>query len=179
MSELDWSHRVAEIRTAQTFRREADADECGRMSALIGNAKCLSIAAEYSIKPDDSDRYEVRGHVRARLEQTCGVTLEPMWQEIDEPIEVVFEAGIRGADAAEMAIDPLGEDPPEPIYSGRLEVGRIVAEIIVSAADPFPRSAEAELDHSQAGGDDTTSDGAENPFTVLRQLAAKTDQNDD
>ena len=179
MSELDWTHRVADIRTAQTFRREADTDECARMTALIGNAKCLSIAAEYSIELDDSDRYEARGHVRARLEQTCGVTLEPMWQEIDEPIEVIFEAGVRRADAAEMTIDPLGEDPPEPIYNGRLEVGRIVAEIIASAADPFPRSAEAELDNSQAGGDDTTSDGAENPFTVLRQLAAKTDQNDD
>lgn len=179
MSELDWSHRVAEIRTAQTFRREADDDECARMSALIGNAKCLSITADYSIKPEGSGRYEVRGHVRARLEQTCGVTLEPMWQEIDEPLEIVFEAGVRASDADDMVIDPLGEDPPEPIVNGRLEIGRIVAEIIASAADPFPRADEAELDHSEAGGDDAIAEEAENPFAVLRQLSTKPDHTDD
>jgi hypothetical protein len=179
MSELDWSHRVADIRTAQTFRREAEADECARMSALIGNAECLSITADYAIEPDGSGRYEVRGRVRARLEQTCGVTLEPMWQEIDEPIEIVFEAGAFRADAAEMTIDPLGEDPPEPIVNGRLEVGRIIAEIIASAADPFPRAVGAELDQSEAGEDETGDKGGENPFAVLRQLSANSDHNDD
>ncbi len=179
MSELDWSHRVADIRTVQAFRREADGDECARMSALIGNAECLSITAEYSIKPVDSGRYEVHGRLRARLEQTCGVTLEPMWQEIDEPIEIVFEAGARASDAGDLAIDPLGDDPPEPIVNGRLEIGRIVAETVASAADPFPRSAEAELDQSEAGGDDTIAEKADNPFAVLRQLSTKPDQNDD
>ena len=179
MGVLNWSHRAAEIRACQTFRRGADDVEREGLGVLIGNAKCLSLEAEYMITRDNSVRFGVVGRVRARLEQICGVTLEPTWQEIDEALEVVFEAGARQPETADLAIDPLGEDPREPIVDGRLEIGRIVAEIVASAADPFPRSADAELDRWEAGGGDTEEEGADNPFAVLRGLSAGSNRMDD
>ena len=174
---LDWSHRVSELRERRTFTREADENERAAMSDLIGNATCLNLAATYSITRKREQRFEVEGRVTARLEQICGVTLEPIVQEIDEPLEVAFEPE-AGRDAElDTGFDPLGEDPPEAIVNNRLDVGRIVAEIVASAADPFPRAKDAMLDVSEAGGDEEPA--RDNPFTVLGGLARQDRERDE
>ena len=178
MTTLDWSHRVADIGTAKTFVKVADEGELARVSERIGNAVCQALEADYTVTPDGVARYQVRGRIRARLEQTCGVTLEATWQDIDEPLEVVFEAGARGAGPADMIFDPLGDDPAEPIVNGRIAVGEIVAEIVASAADPFPRAPEAALEQWEAGAEGPD-EVAENPFAVLRGLGARRGEGDD
>lgn len=174
MSVLHWSHRVSELRERKSFTHSADEAERAAMTDLLGNAECLALTATYSITPKRGERFAVEGRVTARLEQTCGVTLDPIVQEIDEPLEAVFEMGARGGDDLDAAFDPLGEDPPEPIVNNRLEVGRIIAEIVASAADPFPRAQDASLDVTEAGGVDDGGDG-DNPFAALGALGRDRD----
>lgn len=179
MSTLAWSHRVAEIREAKSFSRQADGDECRRMSERIGNAECLALAAHYRVRPDGGARYRVDGRVTARLEQVCGVTLDAMFQDIDEVIDVVFEEGDGGRSVEDVGFDPLADDPPEAISNGRIHVGEIIAEIVALAADPFPRSAGSELEQWEAGGDTAAVERGDNPFEKLKGLSTRPRENED
>jgi hypothetical protein len=88
----------------------------------------------------------VHGHVHARLGQTCVVTLEPLDNELEEAIDLVFapkaddtgEAGIAG-----QASDD--EDPPEPLVGGQLDLGAIATEFFLLGIDPYPRKVGAEF----------------------------------
>lgn len=180
MSTLAWSHRAAEIREAKTFTKAASADELEKMSARIGNATCLELAARYTVRPKAGGRFVVEGRVTARLEQTCGLTLDVMYQEIDEPVDVVFEEGPgRGEPELEVGFDPLADDPPEAIVNGRIGVGEIISEIVALAADPFPRSAESELEQWEAGGEAEPAETDENPFAKLKALSPGGERKDD
>ena len=44
----------------------------------------------FEIVPKSGGRLQVTGHVRARVGQTCVVTLEPIESEIDEEIDLTF-----------------------------------------------------------------------------------------
>jgi uncharacterized metal-binding protein YceD (DUF177 family) len=179
MSTLAWSHRASEVREAKTFAREADAGERARMSERIGNAECLALAVDYTIRPDGDARYIVDGRVKARLEQTCGVTLEPIFQDINEVIDVAFEADARRQGTLDVGFDPLEDDPPEEIRNGRIEIGEIIAEIVALAADPFPRSPDEELERWEAGGDEGDGETRETPFAKLRALSPRSGTGED
>lgn len=179
MSTLAWSHRASEIGEAKTFSREADAGERARMSERIGNGECLALNANYTIRPDGEARYIAEGRVTARLEQTCGVTLDPLLQDIDEAIDVVFEAGGRRQEAGDVGFDPLEDDPPEEIRNGRIEIGEIIAEIVALAADPFPRSPDEELERWESGGEEIGEEAGDNPFAKLRSLSSQAGKGED
>ena len=50
----------------------------------------LSAQASFDVTPKSGGRYHVAGRVRARIGQTCVVTLEPIESDIDEPIDLIF-----------------------------------------------------------------------------------------
>ena len=59
-----------------------------RMSA--GLREVLSAQASFDVTPKSGGRFHVAGHVRARVGQTCVVTLDPIESDIDEPIDLIF-----------------------------------------------------------------------------------------
>jgi len=80
---------------------------------------------------------EVSGHMVADAIQQCVVTLEPLQVHIDLPIHAVFAAtppAARGQ--AEMDEDDL---LVEPIVSGVIDLGELVAQTLGEALDPYPR----------------------------------------
>jgi uncharacterized metal-binding protein YceD (DUF177 family) len=84
------------------------------------------------------------GRVTATVEQTCVVTLEPVENEVDEPIDVIFAPGDvaePAADVDEDALDDgdLGAEPPEDLADGAADVGAIAAEFLLLGIDPYPR----------------------------------------
>lgn len=88
----------------------------------------------------------VRGQVHARLSQTCVVTLEPIDNELEEMIDLVFAPKADKADAAAIADQaPDNEEPPEPLVGGQLDLGAIATEFLLLGIDPYPRKAGAEF----------------------------------
>jgi hypothetical protein len=107
----------------------------------------------------------VTGRVSATVEQTCVVTLEPVENEVDEPIDVVFappaavSAAARkdlvhdkdlveemAADAAQGFGDAASGEPPEVLSAdGIADVGAIAAEFLLLGIDPYPRKPGAEF----------------------------------
>src|SRR4029453_3457130 len=98
------------------LHRELDADEEQRkaMAELAGVREVMSAHASLDVTPKSGGRFQVTGHVRARIGQTCVVTLDPIENEIEEEVDLTFapEAEARRlADLIEEGQD--NEEPPE------------------------------------------------------------------
>ena len=98
--------------------------------------------------PKSGGRFQVTGRVRARVGQTCVVTLDPIENDIDEPIDLIFappEQIPQLADLVDEAAESDEEipDPPEPIENGVIDLGRLATDALFLAVDPYPRKPDA------------------------------------
>lgn len=151
---------------------EASAAERQAMADFAGVREILSAQASFDVVPKSGGRVQVTGHVRARVGQTCVVTLDPMESDIDEEVDLIFapEAEVRRlADLIEEGQDdeepPEVADPPEAIVNGIIDLGRIATDALFLAIDPYPRKPgvvfEAEV---------TALDPEDHPFAALKAL---------
>src|SRR3984893_18196615 len=70
------------------LHRDVEADAAAReaMAELAGLREVLSMSASFDVIPKGDGRFQVTGNVRARIGQTCVVTLDPIENDIDEAI---------------------------------------------------------------------------------------------
>jgi uncharacterized metal-binding protein YceD (DUF177 family) len=134
---------VAEISETAGLHREIDAGEGERqrIAATAGLRELPRLAASFDLVHAGGSLVRVSGRVRAQVEQTCVVTLEPLTSDFDEAIDVMFAPEAREATAAkdDGDEDPLGEDPPEPIVNGEIDLGALATEFLLLGLDPYPR----------------------------------------
>ena len=73
------------------------------------------------------------------------MTLEPIENEIDEPVDLVFVArcGRRPARAGPETWSIGDVDAPEPLVGGVVDLGAIATEFLMLAIDPYPRKPDA------------------------------------
>jgi uncharacterized metal-binding protein YceD (DUF177 family) len=117
-------------------------------------------------------RYRVTGRVKAVLEQSCVVTLEPLPARLDEDLDVEFKPLNTQTSLDDVQIELDEASDVEPITNGRLETGRVVYETLSAGLNPYPRKAGEAFDDMIAApkGADTSK---ENPFAVLAKLKPK------
>lgn len=102
-------------------------------------------------------RVHVSGRIKAVVEQICVVTLDPFASDIEENVEVEFAA--PGAAALYH-----GEEPPDEIVNGAVDLGALTAEFLALGLDPYPRK--PGVDFTFEGADDRP----ESPFAALSKL---------
>jgi hypothetical protein len=118
------------------------------MAEVGGLREILSATASLDVTPKGGGRFHVAGHVRARIGQTCVVTLDPIENEIDEPIDLIFAPPDQIPQLADL-VDETAEsdteipDPPEPIENGFIDLGRLATDALFLAVDPYPRKPDA------------------------------------
>ncbi|OPY97177.1 phosphodiesterase [Bradyrhizobium sacchari] len=151
---------------------EASAAERQAMAELAGLREILSAHASFDVVPKSGGRVQVTGHVRARVGQTCVVTLDPIESEIDEEVDLTFapEAEARRlADLIEEGQDeeapPEVADPPEAIINGVIDLGRLATDALFLAIDPYPRKEGAVFE-----AEVTAPDPEDHPFAALKAL---------
>ena len=113
----------------------------GRIARALGLDKLDRLEAELEISPW-LDGARVRGSWSAEIEQTCGVTLEPLPSSLAGEFELkaVPQGSPNAPRAPEDAVlDPEAEDPPDVLEGGRLDLGALVVEQLSLEIDPFPR----------------------------------------
>lgn len=167
---------VAQIPDTGVHREfEASAAERQAMAELAGVREILSAQASFEVVPKSGGRYQVTGHVRARIGQTCVVTLDPVESEIDEEVDLMFapEAEARRlADLIEEGQDdqepPEAVDLPEAIVGGIIDLGRLATDALFLAIDPYPRKPGAVFE-----ADITAPDPEDHPFAALKALQDK------
>ncbi|HET6838587.1 MAG TPA: DUF177 domain-containing protein [Bradyrhizobium sp.] len=149
---------------------EANRPEREALAEIAGLREILSASASFDIEPKSGGRFHVAGRVRARIGQTCVVTLDPIENDIDEPIDLIFappEQIPQLADLVEEAAASDAEvpDPPEPIINGVIDLGRLATDALFLAIDPYPRSADAVFEPPAMAVDPE-----DHPFAALKAL---------
>jgi hypothetical protein len=149
---------------------EASAPERQALAEVAGLREILSAAASLDVTPQRGGRFHVAGIVQARVGQTCVVTLDPIENDINERIDLVFappEQIPALADLVDQTADPELEvpDPPEPIVNGMIDLGRLATDALLLGIDPYPRSRDAAFEPPVESPDPDA-----HPFAALKAL---------
>ena len=168
-----WSVPVTVAQIPDTgLHRDIEAGPATRdaMAAAAGLREILSASASLDVTPKGEGRVHVAGRVRARIGQTCVVTLDPIENDIDEPIDLIFappEQIPELADLVNEAADRDSEipDPPEPIVNGVIDLGRLATDALFLGVDPYPRKPDAVFEPPVVAADPE-----DHPFAALKAL---------
>jgi hypothetical protein len=148
----------------------ASSNQRSALAALGGLREVLSANASLDLTLMREGRVHVVGRVRARVGQTCVVTLDPIENQIDEAIDLIFappEQVPALADLVDDAAESDAEipDPPEPIVGGLIDLGRLATDALFLGVDPHPRKPGAVFDLPA-----TPDDPEDHPFAALKAL---------
>jgi uncharacterized metal-binding protein YceD (DUF177 family) len=162
---------VAQIPDAGLHRDvEADAAARKAIAELAGLREIVSARASFDVTPESGGRFQVTGHVTARVGQTCVVTLDPIENDIDEPIDLTFAPPEQIPALADLVDDDVESDveipdPPEPIIGGAIDLGRLATDALLLGIDPYPRKPGAAFEPQV-----TAADPEDHPFAALKAL---------
>lgn len=168
-----WRVPVAVEKVPDTgLHRDLEADQATReaVADVGGLREVLSAQASFDVTPKSGGRFHVAGRVRARIGQTCVVTLEEIESDIDEPIDLIFAPPDQIPEMATL-VDEAEEsdgdtpDPPEPIENGVIDLGRLATDALYLAVDPYPRKPDAVFEPLVEAPDPE-----DHPFAALKAL---------
>jgi uncharacterized metal-binding protein YceD (DUF177 family) len=160
---------VAQIPDSGLHREiEADAPARAAMAEAAGLRDISSMRAAFDLSHRSGGRVHVAGRVQAKVGQTCVVTLEPIENDIDEEVDLIFAP----ADEIAVQIDADDDDgertvaePPEPIENGMIDLGRLATDVLYLAIDPYPRKQDVVFEPQLAAPDPE-----DHPFAALKAL---------
>jgi uncharacterized metal-binding protein YceD (DUF177 family) len=122
----------------------ADAAERSAMADLAGLREIKSASASFDMMLKSRGRVHVTGHVTARIGQTCVVTLDPIENEISEPVDLVFAPPEQIPILSDLVDEATeGDAEIEPIVNGVIDLGRVATDALFLAVDPHPRKPDA------------------------------------
>jgi uncharacterized metal-binding protein YceD (DUF177 family) len=155
------------------LHREIEASPAVRaaMADIAGLRDISTARASFDLSQRSGGRVHVAGHLTARIGQTCVVTLDPIENDIDEDIDLIFapeeQIGRASDDLVEDAAEGEGElpEPPEPIVNGIIDLGRLATDVLYLAIDPYPRKPGAVFEPQMV-----EADPEDHPFAALKAL---------
>jgi hypothetical protein len=173
-----WSVPIAVAQIPDTGMHrafEANPTQCQAIADLGGLREVKSANASLDIALMREGRVHVVGRVKARIGQTCVVTLDPIENDIDEAIDLIFappEQIPALADLVDDAAESEAEipDPPEPIVAGLIDLGRLATDALLLGIDPYPRKPGAIFEPPAV-----PADPEDHPFAALKVLAREPD----
>jgi uncharacterized metal-binding protein YceD (DUF177 family) len=134
-------HEVPE--TGRSFALVADERTRDAVAKLAGLRSLPRFEAQFEVTPRGRDRVQVAGTISATVGQDCVVTLEPIENEIEEQVDLVFAPPtvptIVHEEGERVEVTPV--DAPEPLIGNSVDLGAIASEFLMLAIDPYPRKA--------------------------------------
>jgi uncharacterized metal-binding protein YceD (DUF177 family) len=168
-TEHPWRALVVDTEVPETgLHVDLTADEKLRadIARLAGLAALPRLDASFDVTRHGRSGLHVIGRVSATVGQTCGVTLEPIENEIDEAVDLVFvpAAAEPGGDHDRREVEIPLEDAPEVLEDGTIDLGAVATEFLTLGIDPYPRKP-GTVFQSPSVGDDFAQ-----PFAALAAL---------
>ena len=144
----------------------ATPDECAALAVRMRLPAIQSLTCHFAMHPLPGGKIAAAGSLRARVVQTCVVTLDDFQAEITDAFKVRFvPGGADGDESEDVSTDPDSED--EIPYAGIvIDLGEAAAEQLALALDPYPRKPDAVLP-------DAATDPETSPFAALAALRKK------
>ena len=101
------------------------------------------------------------------------MTLDPIENEIDEAIDLMFAPPEQIPQLADLVDDDVESDveipdPPEPIVGGVIDLGRLATDALFLAIDPYPRKPGAVFEPPVEAADPE-----DHPFAALKALQGR------
>ncbi len=99
-----------------------------------------SLHCAFKLRRIGAATIEAEGALRARVTETCVVTLDPFEHDVEETFTVHFvPAGLEDDDPDPEAVDQI------PFDGGSVDIGEAAVEQLALALDPYPRKPGAAL----------------------------------
>ncbi len=159
--------------------RADDVPETGRHVKLSANAATRAaiathaglrsldrLEAAFAVTRRGRDGLRVTGEVSANVGQVCVVTLEQVDNKVSEHLAVDFLPASATEHVRTLAdtVDEGGDEPPELLRDGTVDLGALAIEFFILGLDPYPRKPDVEFAAPQA---ENTASG---PFAALAKL---------
>ena len=143
ISDLPWSLPVLVADIPETGRRFDLAADAGVRMAIAKSAGLLALPrfeATFELTRHGRDGVRVEGHISATVEQSCGLTLEPVEGQVEEDVDLVY-APSREPTPRDGSRDDHAQPSvlPETLHDGAVDLGAIATEFLILGIDPYPR----------------------------------------
>jgi uncharacterized metal-binding protein YceD (DUF177 family) len=162
-----WTYPVAVAEIPEAgghYEISADAETRAAIAEAAGLRDLPQLNANFDLTRL-GDSVKVRGTVRAKVGQTCVVTLEPIENEVSEDINLLFSPPVDPVLDPQAARKSEKGEPPEPLEDSNLDLGTIATEFLLLGVDPYPRKPGVEFDLPKERGEDSG-----HPFAALAAL---------
>lgn len=165
-----WSYHLAREDVPEAgLHVDIEADETVRaaLAKAAGLRELSRLNASFDITRAGHEGLHVIGEVVSIVGQDCVVTLEPIEQNLLEPIDLTFipDASKGATEAvAEASLSGDEAESPEAMAGGAVDLGAIATEYFLLGIDPYPRKPGAVFEPPAAG------EPAANPFAALAAL---------
>ena len=162
--------------TGQRFDLVADQDVRAAVARVASLRDLPRFAATFEVTRYGASGLRVTGRVSATVGQTCVVTLEPLANEVEEDIDLLFapppptveRTAKETARQKEASTPPewpqRNWDEPEPMVGGVIDLGALAIEFLILGLDPYPRKPGAVFQQPQDVKPDPS------PFAALAGL---------
>ncbi len=150
------------------FDLAADAAVRAALARLAGLRDLPRLEASFEVTRRDGGGLHIAGLVSATVGQNCVVTLEPLANEVEETVDLVFmpqrpPAGAKGESETEPR--EVKWRDPEPLIGGIVDLGALATEFLILGIDPYPRKPGAVFEPPANRKPDS------GPFAALAKLA--------
>ena len=134
--------------TGRHFDLVADNDVRAAVARLAGLRDLPRLEANFDVARHGADGLRVSGRVSATVGQNCVVTLEPLANEVEEDIDLLFtppSATVERKAGEDEGAEKGSERPqrswngPEPLIGGVVDLGALATEFLILGLDPYPR----------------------------------------
>ncbi len=145
-SEMPWHVVVAVEDVAETGERMtlvADAETRLAIARMAGLRELPRLEANFELLRQGGGGLRVTGRVSAMVGQNCVVTLEPVQNEIEEDVDLLYMPAAAAAATDGETPAEAKWDHPEPLIGGAVDLGALATEFLILGIDPYPRKAGA------------------------------------
>jgi hypothetical protein len=151
-SELPW-HVVVAVEdvpeTGEHMTLVPDAETRLAIAHIAGLRELSRLEANFDLLRHGAGGLRVTGRVSATVGQNCVVTLEPLANEIEEDVDLLYmPAALAAVTDGETPAEPKWDDP-EPLIGGAVDLGVLATEFVILGIDPYPRKPGAVFEPSR------------------------------
>jgi uncharacterized metal-binding protein YceD (DUF177 family) len=137
---------------------EATPAECSALAVRMNLPAVLAVSCAFHLIREGRDIVLARGVLRARITQTCVISLE----DFDADVEEIFQVRFVPSGEESDDIDPESDDEI-PFEGNLIDLGEAAAEQLGLALDPYPRMPGVEMPAAE-------DEPEPHPFAALRRL---------
>jgi uncharacterized metal-binding protein YceD (DUF177 family) len=115
---------------------ESAREELARQAGVLAVPK---LVARLNVRPEGRAGAAVDGTLEATVRQMCVVSLEPFDNPVQETVSLRFASPETLPVDTAPVVEVGGEDPPEPLVDGKLDLASVIGEFLTLSVDPYPR----------------------------------------